>query len=269
MQDQDVDIDPAEISKIRTADVPIVGDVRGEGFFYGIELVKDKATKETFTEAESERILRGFLSTALFDAGLYCRADDRGDPVIQLAPPLIIGQPEFDDIEQAYLQLHADPNKVARVASWAAQVSLAAEAGDEVSVAICRQAGAQLACSTATGLRRVGLGDEDSPVALLGGVMRSALIRESLEIGLDRLAPRAWIVEPILGFALSFWDFSRDNVVKFLPSQATNAMVDPVTMSGPGMVEPLSWWAGALVLTAYAVVLAGLGVLRAARQDVA
>ena len=43
----------------------------------------------------------------------------------------------------------------------------------------------------------------------------------------------AWIVEPILGFALSFWDFSRDNVVKFLPSQATNAMVDPVTMSGP------------------------------------
>lgn len=79
----------------------------------------------------------------------------------------------------------------------------------------------------------------------------------------------AWIVEPIIGFALSFWDFSRDNVVKFLPSQATNAMVDPVTMSGPGMVEPLSWWAGALVLTAYAVVLAGLGVLRAARQDVA
>ena len=104
---------------------------------------------------------------------------------------------QFDDIEQAYLQLHADPNKVARVASWAAQVSLAAEAGDEVSVAICRQAGAQLACSTATGLRRVGLGDEDSPVALLGGVMRSALIRESLEIGLDRLAPRARIVEPI------------------------------------------------------------------------
>ena len=81
-------------------DVPIVGDVRGEGFFYGIELVKDKATKETFTEAESERILRGFLSTALFDAGLYCRADDRGDPVIQLAPPLICGQAEFDEIEQ-------------------------------------------------------------------------------------------------------------------------------------------------------------------------
>jgi adenosylmethionine-8-amino-7-oxononanoate aminotransferase len=81
-------------------DLPIVGDVRGDGFFYGIELVKDKATKETFDDDESERLLRGFLSRALFDAGLYCRADDRGDPVVQLAPPLIIGQPEFDEIEQ-------------------------------------------------------------------------------------------------------------------------------------------------------------------------
>ncbi|MGU3431619.1 aspartate aminotransferase family protein [Actinomycetes bacterium M1A6_2h] len=80
-------------------DLPIVGDVRGEGFFYGIELVKDKDTKETFDEAESERILRGFLSSALFDAGLYCRADDRGDPVVQLAPPLICDQPDFDAME--------------------------------------------------------------------------------------------------------------------------------------------------------------------------
>ncbi len=80
-------------------DLPIVGDVRGEGYFYGIELVKDKATRETFDDDESERLLRGFLSKALFDAGLYCRADDRGDPVIQLSPPLIVGQKEFDDIE--------------------------------------------------------------------------------------------------------------------------------------------------------------------------
>jgi adenosylmethionine-8-amino-7-oxononanoate aminotransferase len=80
-------------------DLPIVGDVRGEGFFYGIELVKDKATRQTFDDDESERLLRGFLSKALFDAGLYCRADDRGDPVIQLAPPLIVDQPEFDEIE--------------------------------------------------------------------------------------------------------------------------------------------------------------------------
>jgi adenosylmethionine-8-amino-7-oxononanoate aminotransferase len=81
-------------------DLPIVGDVRGDGYFYGIELVKDKATKETFDDDESERLLRGYLSHALFDAGLICRADDRGDPVIQLAPPLTIGQPEFDYIEQ-------------------------------------------------------------------------------------------------------------------------------------------------------------------------
>ncbi|MGK5113186.1 MULTISPECIES: aspartate aminotransferase family protein [unclassified Geodermatophilus] len=84
----------------RLLDLPIVGDVRGDGYFYGIELVKDKATKETFDAAESERLLRGFLSGALFDAGLYCRADDRGDPVVQLAPPLICGQTEFDEMEQ-------------------------------------------------------------------------------------------------------------------------------------------------------------------------
>ncbi|WP_433013174.1 aspartate aminotransferase family protein [Kribbella sp. CA-294648] len=81
-------------------DLPLVGDVRGDGYFYGIELVKDKATKETFDDAESERLLRGFLSKALFDAGLYCRADDRGDPVIQLSPPLICDQTHFDEIEQ-------------------------------------------------------------------------------------------------------------------------------------------------------------------------
>ena len=81
-------------------ELPIVGDVRGEGFFYGIELVKDKKTRETFDDAESESLLRGFLSTALFEAGLYCRADDRGDPVVQLAPPLISGPAEFDEIYQ-------------------------------------------------------------------------------------------------------------------------------------------------------------------------
>ncbi|WP_312678025.1 aspartate aminotransferase family protein [Microbacterium sp.] len=84
----------------KLTDLPIVGDVRGDGYFFGIELVKDKATRETFDAAESERLLRGFLSSALYQAGLYCRADDRGDPVIQLAPPLTIGPAEFDEIEQ-------------------------------------------------------------------------------------------------------------------------------------------------------------------------
>ncbi|MCL2542562.1 MAG: aspartate aminotransferase family protein [Nocardioidaceae bacterium] len=81
-------------------DLPIVGDVRGEGFFYGIELVKDQATKESFTDEECERILYGFVSKGLYDAGLYCRADDRGDPVIQLSPPLVCTQEHFDEMEQ-------------------------------------------------------------------------------------------------------------------------------------------------------------------------
>jgi adenosylmethionine-8-amino-7-oxononanoate aminotransferase len=84
----------------KLGDLPIVGDVRGDGYFYGIEMVKDKATRATFSEEESERLLRGFLSHALFDAGLVCRADDRGDPVIQLAPPLTCTQEHFDEMEQ-------------------------------------------------------------------------------------------------------------------------------------------------------------------------
>jgi adenosylmethionine-8-amino-7-oxononanoate aminotransferase len=84
----------------KLCDLPIVGDVRGDGYFYGIEMVKEKTTRETFTDEESERLLRGFLSHALYDAGLICRADDRGDPVIQLAPPLTCTQEHFDEMEQ-------------------------------------------------------------------------------------------------------------------------------------------------------------------------
>ncbi|MBA2446042.1 MAG: aspartate aminotransferase family protein [Nocardioidaceae bacterium] len=88
----------ATLEKLK--DLPIVGDVRGDGYFYGIELVKNQGTKETFTDAEAEILLRGFLSKALYEAGLYCRADDRGDPVIQLSPPLICDQEHFDEMEQ-------------------------------------------------------------------------------------------------------------------------------------------------------------------------
>jgi adenosylmethionine-8-amino-7-oxononanoate aminotransferase len=80
--------------------LPIVGDVRGDGYFYAIELVKDKATKQTLDAAEVERVLRGYIAGATFENGLYCRIDDRGDPVVQVAPPLICGQAEFDEIEQ-------------------------------------------------------------------------------------------------------------------------------------------------------------------------
>jgi adenosylmethionine-8-amino-7-oxononanoate aminotransferase len=79
-------------------DLPIVGDVRGEGYFYAIELVKDADSRETFTAEERQRLLPA-ISSAVFDAGLYCRIDERGDPAIQVAPPLISGQAEFDTIE--------------------------------------------------------------------------------------------------------------------------------------------------------------------------
>ncbi len=84
----------------RLKDLPIVGDVRGDGFFYGIELVKDKTTKETFSDEECERLLYGFVSKQLYAEGLYCRADDRGDPVVQLSPPLNCTQEHFDEMEQ-------------------------------------------------------------------------------------------------------------------------------------------------------------------------
>ena len=79
-------------------DLPIAGDLRGCGFFYALELVKDKETRETFSDQECERLLRGFLTPRLFERGLICRADDRGDPVIQISPPLVAGQAEFDEI---------------------------------------------------------------------------------------------------------------------------------------------------------------------------
>jgi adenosylmethionine-8-amino-7-oxononanoate aminotransferase len=80
-------------------DIPIVGDVRGAGYFQAIELVKDRDTRESFSDQESETLLRGFLSGELFRRGLICRADDRGDPVIQLSPPLIAGPEHFEEIE--------------------------------------------------------------------------------------------------------------------------------------------------------------------------
>jgi adenosylmethionine-8-amino-7-oxononanoate aminotransferase len=79
-------------------ELPIVGDVRGTGFFYAVELVKDKETRETFSDEECETLLRGFLSPRLFERGLICRADDRGDPVIQISPPLVATQKEFDEM---------------------------------------------------------------------------------------------------------------------------------------------------------------------------
>ncbi|MFM8827489.1 MAG: aspartate aminotransferase family protein [Actinomycetota bacterium] len=80
------------------AELPIVGDVRGCGYFRVAELVRDKETKETFTDAESEWLLRNVLSPILYDAGLICRADDRADPVVVLAPTLVCGEQELEFI---------------------------------------------------------------------------------------------------------------------------------------------------------------------------
>jgi adenosylmethionine-8-amino-7-oxononanoate aminotransferase len=85
-----------ELEKLR--ELPIVGDIRGTGYFWGIELVRDQATKESFSPEHAERLLRGFVSPELFRRGLICRSDDRGDPVLQIAPPLICGTEELDII---------------------------------------------------------------------------------------------------------------------------------------------------------------------------
>jgi adenosylmethionine-8-amino-7-oxononanoate aminotransferase len=79
-------------------ELDIVGDLRGAGYLWALELVKDKETRETFSDEESETLLRGFLSPRLFEKGLICRADDRGDPVVQISPPLVAGQEEFGQI---------------------------------------------------------------------------------------------------------------------------------------------------------------------------
>ena len=89
-------------------DLPIVGDVRGAGYFQALELVKDKETKETFTDEESEELLRGFMSGELFKRGLICRADDRGDPVIQLSPPLIADSEQFEEIDSVLRSVLTD-----------------------------------------------------------------------------------------------------------------------------------------------------------------
>ena len=97
-------------------DLPIVGDVRGAGYFQALELVKDKETKETFNHEEAEELLRGFLSGELYRRGLICRTDDRGDPVIQLSPPLIAGEEQFEEIEAVLRPVLSEAWE--RVESW-------------------------------------------------------------------------------------------------------------------------------------------------------
>jgi adenosylmethionine-8-amino-7-oxononanoate aminotransferase len=87
--------------------LPIVGDVRGAGFFWAVELVKDEANAR-FDQAERDRLLRGFLPRRLLDAGIIARADDRGDSVVQIAPPLISDSDVLDQIIDALAGVLAD-----------------------------------------------------------------------------------------------------------------------------------------------------------------
>jgi len=97
-------------------DLPIVGDVRGAGYFQAIELVKDQDTKQTFDHEEAEELLRGFLSGELYKRGLICRTDDRGDPIVQLSPPLIAGEEQFQEIEAVLRPVLTEASE--RVESW-------------------------------------------------------------------------------------------------------------------------------------------------------
>jgi adenosylmethionine-8-amino-7-oxononanoate aminotransferase len=94
----------AILDKLRD-DLPIVGDVRGAGYFHALELVKNKETRESFSDEEGEELLRGFMSAELYKHGLICRADDRGDPVIQLSPPLVADSEEFEIIDRVLRQV--------------------------------------------------------------------------------------------------------------------------------------------------------------------
>ena len=97
-------------------DIPIVGDVRGAGYFQAIELVKDKETKETFNSQDSEELLRGFLSGELYKRGLICRTDDRGDPIVQLSPPLIADVEQFEEIESVLRPVLSEASE--RIGQW-------------------------------------------------------------------------------------------------------------------------------------------------------
>jgi adenosylmethionine-8-amino-7-oxononanoate aminotransferase len=95
----------ARLQELR--ELPIVGDVRGAGFFWAVELVSD-GERGRFDTEERERLVRQFLPPRLLEAGLIARADDRGDPVLQIAPPLVSTRSELDEIVAAMADVLAD-----------------------------------------------------------------------------------------------------------------------------------------------------------------
>src|ERR1700761_9061521 len=81
-------------------DIPIVGDVRGIGQFWAIELVRDQETKETFEGPAADWLLKDVLSAELWGRGLVCRLDDRTEPIVQIAPPLVADVATIEEITQ-------------------------------------------------------------------------------------------------------------------------------------------------------------------------
>jgi adenosylmethionine-8-amino-7-oxononanoate aminotransferase len=77
---------------------PMVGDLRGEGYFWSLELVKDKETKATFAPAERDELIKGFLTPRARELGVYMRFDDRAETAAQFSPPLVAGPPEFEEM---------------------------------------------------------------------------------------------------------------------------------------------------------------------------
>jgi adenosylmethionine-8-amino-7-oxononanoate aminotransferase len=90
--------------------LPIVGDVRGAGYFWALELVRDEEDSR-FSAEERERLLRGFLAGRLLQEGLIARPDDRGDAVLHLAPPLICGRREIDEMVEKTEAVLADASE--------------------------------------------------------------------------------------------------------------------------------------------------------------
>jgi len=93
-------------------ELKFVGDIRGAGYFYGIELVKDSASQQHFTQAECDRLLGEILSPRIFELGLVCRTEDKAEPVIQLAPPLLAGPEEFREIVRILRQAITEAQEI-------------------------------------------------------------------------------------------------------------------------------------------------------------
>ena len=177
-------------------DIPIVGDVRGDGFFHAIELVKDQETKEGFTDEESEWLLRGFLSGELFRRGLICRADDRGDPVVQLAPTLICDTEQFEEIESVLRPVLTEASKQVRKGTGSTS-SAARRGGTDAMLTVgnlVADCGLELAAGTDGAerpIRWVHISELEDPTPWLSG--GELLLTTGIQLkGAAQPAPASW-----------------------------------------------------------------------------